>query len=155
VKEHLIETFRFNDFANQKMLEKIKALPDQEQSIKLFSHLINSQNKWMTRIILNEKSPEMSWWEPVYPLDELSAKWTESVETWIKFIGNKSEEEIFETILFIGWEGGDWEARLSDIALQLNYHSIHHRAQIQMLIREQDIEPDFIDYIGTKYKKIR
>lgn len=137
------------------MLEKIKALPDQEQSIKLFSHLINSQNKWMTRIILNEKSPEMSWWEPVYPLDELSAKWTESVETWIKFIGNKSEEEIFETILFIGWEGGDWEARLSDIALQLNYHSIHHRAQIQMLIREQDIEPDFIDYIGTKYKKIR
>lgn len=155
MKEHLIETFRFNDFANQKMLEKIKALPDQEQSIKLFSHLINSQNKWMTRIILNEKSPEMSWWEPVYPLDELSAKWTESVETWIKFIGNKSEEEIFETILFIGWEGGDWEARLSDIALQLNYHSIHHRAQIQMLIREQDIEPDFIDYIGTKYKKIR
>jgi uncharacterized damage-inducible protein DinB len=155
VKEHLIETFRFNDFANQKMLEKIKALPDQEQSIKLFSHLINSQNKWMTRIILNEKSPEMSWWEPVYPLDELSAKWTESVETWIKFIGDKSEEEIFETILFIGWEGGDWEARLSDIALQVNYHSIHHRAQIQMLIREQDIEPDFIDYIGTKYKKIR
>ena len=50
---------------------------------------------------------------------------------------------------------GDGEARLIDIALQLNYHSIHHRAQMQMLIRQQGIEPDFIDYIGTKYKKVR
>jgi uncharacterized damage-inducible protein DinB len=41
-----------------------------------------------------------------------------------------------------------------DIALQLNYHSIHHRAQMQVLIRQQGMEPDFIDYIGTKYRKV-
>jgi uncharacterized damage-inducible protein DinB len=43
---------------------------------------------------------------------------------------------------------------LIDIALQLNYHAIHHRAQIQVLIRQQGLEPDFIDYIGTKYHKL-
>ena len=50
-----------------------------------------------------------------------------------------------------------WERvlrRTQDIALQLNYHSIHHRAQIQSIIRKQGIEPDFVDYIGTVYRKL-
>ncbi|MBP9221492.1 MAG: hypothetical protein KBF42_08910 [Chitinophagales bacterium] len=38
--------------------------------------------------------------------------------------------------------------------LQLNYHSIHHRAQMQMLIRQQGLVPDFVDYIGTKYRPV-
>lgn len=154
MKQYLLETFRFNDRANRKMLEKIRQLPDKEQCIKFFSHLINSQNKWMVRIRLNEKSPQMSWWEPVYPLDELEAEWNKSLNEWLQFIESKTEEQLFETILFIGWDGADWEVTLKDIPLQLNYHSIHHRAQMQTIIREQGIEPDFIDYIGTKYRKV-
>ena len=50
--------------------------------------------------------------------------------------------------------GATWTARLADIARQLNFHSIHHRAQIQMLIRAQGIEPDFVDYIGTRYRRL-
>lgn len=41
-----------------------------------------------------------------------------------------------------------------DGALQLNYHSIHHQAQIQTLLPSQGIEPDFVDYIGTRYRRI-
>ncbi len=155
MKQYLLETFRFNDLANRRMLEKIKTLPDKTESIKYLSHLINSQNKWLTRIKENEKSPEMDWWLPVYELDELENKWTESINAWLEFLEGKTEEQVFEVILFIGWDGHDWEVPLKDIALQLNYHSIHHRAQIQTLIRAQGIEPDFIDYIGTKYKRIR
>ena len=155
MKQYLLDTFRFNDFANRRMLEKIKTLPDKEQCIKYFSHLINSQNKWLVRIRLNEKSPKMSWWDPVYPLEELEQKWTQSITAWLEFIESKTEDEIFEIIRFIGWDGGDWEVQLKDIALQLNYHSMHHRAQIQTLVRAQGIEPDFIDYIGTRYKKIK
>jgi uncharacterized damage-inducible protein DinB len=155
MKQYLLDTFKFNDFANGKMLEKIKTLPDKKQSIKFFSHLINSQNKWLIRIQLNEKSQQMSGWEPIYSLEELEPMWTKSINAWLEFIESKTEEQIFEIIHFTGWDGGDWEVPLADIALQLNYHSIHHRAQIQMLIRAQGIEPDFIDYVGTRYKKIK
>ena len=155
MKQYLLDTFKFNDFANRKMLEKIKTLPDKMQSIKFFSHLINSQNKWLVRIQLNEKSQQMSGWEPIYSLEELEPMWTKSINAWLEFIESKTEEQIFEIIHFTGWDGGDWEVPLIDIALQLNYHSIHHRAQIQMLIRAQGIEPDFIDYVGTRYKKIK
>lgn len=154
MKQYLIETFLFNDSMNKNMLKKINELTDRRGCVKHFSHLVNSQNKWMARITQNEKAPEMSWWDPVYPFKKLGERWNESLQAWISYLQNKTEEEIFEEAEFTGYDGGRWRARLIDIALQLNYHSIHHRAQMQMLIRQQGIEPDFIDYIGTKYKKV-
>jgi uncharacterized damage-inducible protein DinB len=154
MQHHLIDSFLFNDYANKKMLKKIIELPEKENCVKFFSHIINSQNKWMARILRQNHAPQMSWWDPVYPLEQLEKQWSESLQAWIDFLNNKTEEQIFSDVEFIGYDGAKWKARLFDIALQLNYHSIHHRAQMQMLIRQQGIEPDFIDYIGTKYQKI-
>ena len=154
MQHHLIDSFIFNDYANKKMLKKIIELPEKEGCVNFFSHIINSQNKWMARILRQNHAPQMSWWDPVYSLEQLEQKWNESVQTWIDFLNNKTEEQIFSDVEFIGYDGAEWKARMVDIALQLNYHSIHHRAQMQMLIRQQGIEPDFIDYIGTKYQRI-
>ena len=96
----------------------------------------------------------MSWWEPVYSLEELENEWNKSFQLWLQLLDRKTEQQIFEDVRFIGMDGGTWEAKFKDIVLQLNYHSIHHRAQIQMMIRRQGIEPDFVDYIGTVYKKL-
>ncbi len=154
MKQYLIDTFTYNDFANRKILDKVSELPDQKECIKFLSHLINSQRKWMARILQENSAPQMSWWDPVYPLDELETEWTKSFNTWIAFLQQKKETEIFEVIQFTGFDGGRWEAKLKDIALQLNYHSIHHRAQMQTIIRRQGFTPDFLDYIGTVYKKL-
>jgi len=154
MREYIIDTFLFNDYANKNMLKKINGLPEKNDCVKFFSHIINSQNKWMARILRDFQAPQMSWWDPVYSFEQLEEKWNESLTTWINFLQNKTEEEIFREVEFTGYDGGKWKTRLADIALQLNYHSIHHRAQMQMKIREQGIDPDFIDYIGTKYQKI-
>jgi len=155
MRNYLTETFRFNDLMNQKLLAKIGNLPDQVQCIRLFSHLINSQNKWFQRIVQYPKDPMMDWWEPAYVLSELGGKWEESLKNWLEFIDGKSEQDLNSEVKFIGFDGSEWAARLKDIALQLNYHSIHHRAQMQVFIRQQGLEPDFVDYIGTAYRKIR
>jgi uncharacterized damage-inducible protein DinB len=154
MKKYLIKTFEFNSLMNKKLLEKIKKIPDKEECIRFFSHLINSQKKWMARIIKYPKDPEMDWWEPSYSFDELEEKWNESLMEWTKYLNSKTEEELFNEVKFIGYDRGHWSAPLKDIALQLNYHSIHHRAQMQLFIRQQNLEPDFVDYIGTVYKKI-
>jgi len=100
MKQYLIDTFRYNDWANRKLLEKIKQLPDKEESIKFFSHLINSMNKWMARILHDPNQPAMDWWKPAYPLEELEARWNECLQLWILYLDNKTEEEIFETAQF-------------------------------------------------------
>lgn len=154
MKQYLLNTFRFNDEANKKMLEKIRLLPDKSAGIKYFSHLINSQNKWLKRIEVYPVDPGMDWWEPLYQLESIEAEWDKSLHSWVIFLENKTDNELMEQVKFIGFDGAHWSVSLMDIGLQLNYHSIHHRAQIQTIIRSQGIEPDFIDYIGTKYKRL-
>ena len=154
MKQYLIETFNFNDYANKNILKKIKELPDKEACIKFFSHLINSQNKWLDRIMKYPAESKLDWWSPVYDLESIEKVWNSSLKTWIDFLNSKNDNELFSQTKFIGYDGGTWTAEIKDIALQLNYHSFHHRAQIQTIIRQQGIEPDFIDYIGVKYKKL-
>jgi uncharacterized damage-inducible protein DinB len=154
MKEYLIETFQYNDFANKMLLTKIKLLNDQSESIKLFSHLINCQYKWMARILQDPNAKMMDWWNPIYDFGQLEKEWTKSLDLWINYVTEKTNEELSTETTFIGFDNGLWTATPKDIALQLNYHSIHHRAQIQTIIRQQGIEPDFVDYIGTKYRKL-
>ena len=153
-KQYLVETFRYNDYANKLALAKIRELAEKDECIRFFSHQINSMNKWLARIEKWHGYVEMDWWLPVYETDELARKWDECLERWLAFLDLKTDEELFEEVEFIGFDGSDFAAKLVDIALQLNYHSIHHRAQIQYLIRKQGIEPDFVDYIGTKYRRL-
>lgn len=155
LKTYLIDTFQFNSRTNKKLLKKIRQLRDQDESIRFFSHLINSQYKWLARIQQDPKAPQMSWWDPVYPFPDLEKEWDKSLTMWLDYLQPKKEEELSKEVEFTGHDGGKWMATPKDIALQLNYHSIHHRAQIQMLIRAQGVEPDFVDYIGTKYRKIK
>jgi uncharacterized damage-inducible protein DinB len=139
---------------NKKLLEQIKLLHDKKEAIKFFSHLINCQYKWMARITHDSKVQQMDWWEPVYELSQLEEEWNKSLKIWIDFINSKTYEELSTEVTFTGFDGGLYAATPKDIALQLSYHSIHHRAQIQTLIRQQGLEPDFVDYIGTKYRKV-
>jgi len=154
MKQYLLDTFLFNDLTNKKLLEKIKQLPDNTESIKLFSHLVNSQYKWMSRLLHDPAAPAMSWWEPIYELDMLEQEWSKSLALWLNYVNKHSDEELSAEVTFTGFDGANWAASPQDIALQLNYHSIHHRAQIQTIIRQQGLDPDFVDYIGTKYRKL-
>ncbi len=154
LNNYLIDTFYYNDQTNKKLLKKINMLADNTEAVKLFSHLINCQIKWMARIQQDPNAIKMSWWEPVYEFEQLDSEWTKSLNPWIDYINNKSEEELSREVVFVGFDGTNWAATPKDIALQLNYHSIHHRAQIQTILRKQGVEPDFVDYIGTKYRKL-
>ena len=154
MKQYLSATFDFNDKTNRRLLSKISLLPDQKECIRLYSHLINCQYKWLARVAQDPNAVRMNWWEPVYQFDQLELQWNKSLLAWLGYLASKTEEQLATEITFLAQDGSRWAATPQDIALQLNYHSIHHRAQIQMLIRQQGIDPDFVDYIGTKYRKL-
>jgi uncharacterized damage-inducible protein DinB len=155
IKQYLIDTFQYNDRANRQVLDVTMKLRDSDEAIKFFSHLINSQKKWMARIVDAPNNVQMSWWDPVYDVDHLEQEWTGSLNVWLRFLQEKTEEELHSDVVFTGYDGGKFSAKLKDIVLQLNYHNIHHRAQIQMVLRAQGLDAPFVDYIGTVYKKIQ
>ena len=154
MKQYLLDTFAFNDHANRQVLTQIVSLPKKDECIRLFSHLVNSQDKWLARLEQYPRDPGLDWWEPVYALDALEREWQRSLGTWREFLGGKSEGDLFAEVRWIGFDGAHWTTALKDIPLQLNYHSIHHRAQMQAILRAQGLTPEFVDYIGTVYRRL-
>ena len=154
MKQYLIDTFKFNDKANKQVLEKIMQLPDKTEAVKFFSHLINCQCRWMAGIMQDPQAKKTTWWESPFELTELRIKWDNSLKLWIDYINSKTDEELSTEVKFIGFSGNDFAAAPKDIALQLNYHSIHHRAQIQTIIRQQGLKPDSVEYIDLHYRSL-
>ena len=151
---YLTETWNWNSGANKMVLKKVYDLPDKTECIRFFSHLINCQYKWLDRITIYPACSQLDWWDPLYKIEEVESEWDKSMQPWMTLLENKTEEELLQEVKWIGNDGKTiFSAALKDIALQLNYHSIHHRAQMQTIIRKQGLEPDFVDYIGIKYRK--
>jgi uncharacterized damage-inducible protein DinB len=111
-------------------------------------------NKWIARINQYPQTPNLDWWTPAYALDDIAGNWDKCLQMWIDLLQSKTEDELFDEVKVAGDNGTHYAVKLKDIALQLNYHSIHHRANIQSLVRAQGFEPDFVDYIGTAYRKL-
>lgn len=148
MKQYLIDTFNFNDWANKKTLAAMEQLSDKKESAILFSHLIRAQNKWLSRIANDSAETEIKWFDEAYNFDELSARWKESLDEWLKLLNNLDENDLNNQVTFDPQsDEPSGTSKLLDVVLQLNYHSILHRAQICLRLHDQGIEPPHVDYI--------
>jgi len=155
MKNYLIDLMNYNNWANCKLLETMLVMPDKEESVMFFSHLITAQEKWLNRITKENDDKLFTWFSPVFPANELLDRWTESFQKILTFIESKNEEEFEEKVMLIRpTDGKLMSAKLRDIILQFNYHSIHHRAQINRIIRQQGLKPPATDYIINKIEEV-
>jgi uncharacterized damage-inducible protein DinB len=154
MKAHLLELFAYQDYANKKIMARLSELPEPAEALNLLSHLIHSQNKWLARLSHEPDANTREWFGPAFSLEELPLAWADSLAAWQEYLQGLSEEEIVAEVEYDGPNGIRWAAKRSDLALQLNFHGIHHRAQIQTMFRMQGLQPDFIDYIGIKYRQV-
>ena len=153
MKNYLLDFFKYNDRANRQVIEAINKIPDKEEAVKLFSHLIASLDKWTNRITKEADDNQLNWFGIAYPIDELESRWAEAVNKWIKFtenVNNLEEEIIFTRPA----DGVKMAVKTKDLLFQLNYHSIHHRAQINSIISKQGIKPPATDYIFTVLREV-
>lgn len=154
MREYLIDFFKYNDWANRELLQVILQLPEQEEAIRLFSHLITAQNKWLNRVMRLQEDSLYTWFGPIYQPEQLKQKWAESFEGWMDLLDKSSEETIAGLIYFVRpADGRTITVPLRDVVLQLNYHSIHHRAQINKEITRQGFTAPPTDYILTALKE--
>jgi uncharacterized damage-inducible protein DinB len=153
MKAFLKDMFRVNLNANLRMSDFVRDVSPNDEIRKHLSHLANCQYKWLDRLQVFPQNSGLDWWDPVYDLEEIKLKFTESTQRWIDYLDSKAEHELSVEINYRGQDESIWTAELKDIVLQLIFHSFHHRAQIQMIIRANGQAPQFIDYIGTRAKK--
>ncbi len=146
MRNHYIEIFKYNDWANQNILiclQKNKVKSD--KILSLYNHLIVAQDIWLNRIE-NIPSDGIVLWETKSLLDliEMSHK---SAERWINFLENYHMNSLDEVIAYKNTKNVSYENKLVEILTHVTNHSTHHRAQISLLLREDGIEPPATDYI--------
>jgi uncharacterized damage-inducible protein DinB len=74
----------------------------------------------------------------------------ESNERWIKFLSTYKLESLEEVIRYQNTKGDTYENRLQQIITHVINHSMHHRGQIALLLREKGVAPPDNDYIIYK-----
>jgi uncharacterized damage-inducible protein DinB len=147
MKKHFIELFRYNYWANLRMLGIMEEqnLKD-EKLLKLFSHLLSSQIIWHNRIKDLPTSPFPLW--EVYKLRELKSMIDESNSNWLDYLEKDHPNETFEEMIFYKNSKGDkHETTIRHIITHVINHSTYHRAQMAVRMRDLGIDPPVTDFI--------
>ena len=80
-------------------------MPRPEGAVRLFSHLITAQNKWMARINRDPNEARMTWFEPPFPLDELGERWEESLRVWLQYLERETEDGLARELHWTAVDG--------------------------------------------------
>lgn len=146
MKEHFTRLFEYNLWANKEFSEALRANAFQNPKIlKFVSHIANAQIIWLSR--LKDETTSVEVWEE-YELKEAIELMESSSQNWLKFI--YSDNELDGVISYKNSRGQVFESRKADILTHVANHGTHHRGQIALMLREENIAPpasDFIFYV--------
>lgn len=146
MKDHFLNLFRYNEWANKRLFVKLPEVVDQDPTILLlFSHLVMAEKVWLSRARGTDESYKI--WEPI-PLPELIRHINQSAQQWTDFIQGVTDRQFREQISYLNLKGVPFQNTLEEIVTHTVNHSTHHRGQIVMRIRQQGHTPPALDYIA-------
>jgi uncharacterized damage-inducible protein DinB len=144
MKEHFEQFLSYEKWANKKILNGLKTLPEQdERSLDLMSHVLLVQMVWYSRIV-NQPAPPI--WDK-RNLDELYKMYEENNKTLDAFFEKLTDKNLYGTVKYKDSKGNPYENTLKDLLTHLFNHSTHHRGQIKERLRGKVTEMPTTDFI--------
>ena len=148
MKKYFIDLFEYNNWANDRLIHKIQNLETEITSgnpLKIFSHIIASQDTWLERV-KGTKSYNIFIWDE-YSIQEIAVLSMNSHKGWTNFINKQKEEYLLNLCTYKNSKGEELSRSYIDIFQHVINHGSYHRGQINQLLRINDIEPVSIDFI--------
>lgn len=140
--EHLLKLLEYNFWANDLFITRITAnepIPHEIQ--KQLSHLLSAHQIWLGRI--NGRGSLPSIWESIDP-----ATWEGvNIELYNESTDLVKSISLGKTFSYKTSHGILFQNSLEDLLTHVVHHSCHHRAQIALLMRQNNILPPQSDYI--------
>ena len=113
-------------------------------SLRLMSHIANSQTVWLSRIV-GQPAPTAIWEE--HALEKIRQLNADSLQG-IKAVLDDQGNSLDAIVAYKNSSGIAFENSILDILLQVFTHGGYHRAQIAMQLRQAGLEPVNTDYIS-------
>jgi uncharacterized damage-inducible protein DinB len=145
MNEYFIRLYKGNYWANATFLESSISVYDTNKYIaETFSHVINAQFIWMSRI-KGEKSPYKV--REIHSIETLRQIIPQISKMWIAYLENATPEEYNREIHYTNSFGESFTSKIIDIVSHLISHSHYHRGQCNAALRKNGVEPINIDFI--------
>ena len=139
----LVESIRYTQVVDGKLIEIFKHHDVSEKAISLFNHVLNAQNIWASRILGVPSKYQV--WE-VFSVDLFEKISKDNFELIAQVLKDYSlDKEISYTN-----SKGTYTSVVKDILFHVVNHSTYHRAQIATMFKLDGIEPPITDYIILK-----
>lgn len=137
--EHLI-------WANKRILANLHTMKeDQQDVIRLFSHILFSEIVWMARLQGIDSSKLPIWAEVDLDFCEQLVKQNE--ENIISYLLISSNENLDKMITYKNSKGTEFQNTIREILMHVCLHGQYHRGQINSRLRLMGVEPIVLDYI--------
>ncbi|UJH68874.1 DinB family protein [Allomuricauda sp. SCSIO 65647] len=137
------QLFDYNFYCNRKLIEECAAMKKvPEKSATLFNHILNTHHIWNHRLL--KKPHEFGVWQEHSMTDWQDIHY-DNQRTSFEIITNTEDFE--KRVEYETTEGRTFANDLKDILFHIVNHSTHHRGQMLMDFRANNIEPKALDYI--------
>ncbi|MEO9892572.1 DinB family protein [Aurantibacter sp.] len=140
------QLFDYNFYCNKKIIELCAGESDvSEKTIELFSHILNAHHIWNSRII--GKQPEFDVWQ-IHTITSWNDIHYDNQRSTFEITSNVDDFD--KRIDYENSKGRLFANNVKDILFHILNHSTHHRGQISMNLRANNIEPMPLDYVFYK-----
>ena len=135
---------KYNNWANSLLLDTLVAHNDvlPESCVLLFSHIVNAQSIWISRI--NGIIPSVTVWQ-LHDLETCRMLLEESINSMLLVEVPQTADS--PVIRYKTSTGNFYETSVADILLHMFNHGTYHRAQIAREMRVHNLTPVNTDYI--------
>jgi uncharacterized damage-inducible protein DinB len=150
--DHLRELFRYNDWANRRIIVSLKQAPS-EKARSILSHLLTTEEEYFARLY-GKDSTGFNFW-PDLSIDEIGTLARTTWEKYDRLLKRFDEEGLDLYTRYKNSSGVEFENSFRELLSHVLIHSSTHRGNIILKLREEGFEPPKIDYIiylrETKY----
>jgi len=148
--KHFNNLFEYDFWANKRVIDVItKDNVIDTKSELLFSHILNSQQIWYSRILGNPKG-QTPW--DIIPYQSFAEIAQLINEHWKTLLKDKDAKSLRKTIEYKNTSNEKFSNTLEEILTHIINHSTYHRAQISAHLKSSGKNPPITDYIAYARK---
>jgi uncharacterized damage-inducible protein DinB len=142
----LLSLYEYNFAMNQRLIGRIFNGNSLQKNIALFSHILNAQNIWNSRILNQKPSFEVFQVHQPKEFENINQELHHTSYFILNNIPLNSQ------ISYINSQQQRFSNTVEDILIHVVNHATYHRAQIAQHMRLNNLEPVATDYISFKRK---
>ncbi|WP_144548290.1 DinB family protein [Bacillus sp. X1(2014)] len=144
--ETIRNMFEHLHWSNQRILETLQKMEGENEQInRLFSHILLTEQVWLTRLKGSDSSNLPIWAE--VSLEACAVMANRNNQNFKEFLSSITDPALEQIVSYRNSQGIEFKNSVRDILTHVALHGQYHRGQINQLLRANDTEPVILDYI--------